>query len=486
MTHWGAHAGSTGTFTFRAEGEISLRGVVAAPESKDSGVSWRALTQSLDVAMILDMNGGVVINSDGTQLMDLTYDNDGLVIIQEVSSNGSRSARHLDPDPPGDSCVIFINKQDDRPGLVSSSSSDDDLEELSPPPSPPPLERIVPDDSPPLLDLTLATPSGGPEKNAFVLRAVTPVPRGEDDRWCAFDTAAAMSMTSDQGRICQGTRHPVDVDIVPYGAEATRVREAGTMLVRSRGKDLLFTNTLLTRRGPTIVAWNTMAKKGCTCLLGGAGGALYDSKGAVFATMRFHKQANILIIDEGETEPICPFPTSVDPKMVRCEAFTVLSGSGIFQGGDLLADHALSRRVEAAVFAAPGAALTTPTRGARRKVSFVDTHSGSDEGRAGRDDGEIKEEVLQQADAGGGRGERAIRLSKDAMDLAHIRLGHASKPRIVQLAKSGAVRGFSLQTISREPVGDDTCESCLAGNWRKGPLNPGGLSGREALMRGAF
>ena len=92
--------------------------------------------------------------------------------------------------------------------------------------------------------------------------------------------------------------------------------------------------------------------------------------------------------------------------------------------------------------------------------------------------------MLQQADAGGGRGERAIRLSKDAMDLAHIRLGHASKPRIVQLAKSGAVRGFSLRTISREPVGDDTCESCLAGNWRQGPLNPGGLSGREALMRG--
>ena len=116
-----------------------------------------------------------------------------------------------------------------------------------------------------------------------MLRAVTPVPREEDDRRCAFDTAAAMSMTSDQGRICQGTRHPVDVDIVPYGAEATRVREAGTMLVRSRGKDLLFTNTLLTRRGPTIVAWNIMAKKGCTCLLGGAGlgGALYDSKGAL-------------------------------------------------------------------------------------------------------------------------------------------------------------------------------------------------------------
>ena len=86
------------------------------------------------------------------------------------------------------------------------------------------------------------------------------------------------------------------------------------MLVRSRGKDLLFTNTLLTKHGPTIVAWNAMAKKGCTCLLGGAGGALYDSKGAVFATMRFHERANILIIDEGETAPICPFPTSVDPE----------------------------------------------------------------------------------------------------------------------------------------------------------------------------
>ena len=125
----GTHAGSTGTFTFRAEGEISLRDVVAAPESEDSGVSWRALTQSFDVTMVLDVNGGVEINSDGTQLMDLTYDSDGLVIIQEVSSNGSRSARHVDPGQPGDSYVsVFINKQDDRPDLVSSSSSDDDLE----------------------------------------------------------------------------------------------------------------------------------------------------------------------------------------------------------------------------------------------------------------------------------------------------------------------------------------------------------------------
>ena len=145
------------------------------------------------------------------------------------------------------------------------------------------------------------------------------------------------------------------------------------MLVRSRGKDLLFTNTLLTERGPTIVAWSVLAKKGCTCLLGGAGGALYDSNGVLFATMRFHERAKILIIDEGETEPICPFPASVDPRTVRCEVFTVLSGSGIFQGGDLLADHALSRRVGAAVFAAPGAAKAAPTQGARRKVSFVDT-----------------------------------------------------------------------------------------------------------------
>ena len=42
----------------------------------------------------------------------------------------------------------------------------------------------------------------------------------------------------------------------------------------------------------------------------------------------------------------------------------------------------------------------------------------------------------------------------------------------------------SLQTISREPADDDICESCLAGNWRKGPLDPGGLSGRESLLRG--
>ena len=111
------------------------------------------------------------------------------------------------------------------------------------------------------------------------------------------------------------------------------------------------------------------------------------SKGVLFATMRFHERAKILIIDEGETEPICPFPASVDPRMVGCEVFTVLSGSGIFQGGDLLADRALSRRVGAAVFAAPGAAKAAPTQGARRKVSFVDTQSGSGEGRAGSDDG---------------------------------------------------------------------------------------------------
>jgi hypothetical protein len=75
-------------------------------------------------------------------------------------------------------------------------------------------------------------------------------------------------------------------------------------------------------------------------------------------------------------------------------------------------------------------------------------------------------------------------MSKDAMELAHLRLGHASKQRIIELAKSGAVQGFSLQTISREPADDDICESCLAGNWRKGPLDPGGLSGRESLLRG--
>ena len=81
------------------------------------------------------------------------------------------------------------------------------------------------------------------------------------------------------------------------------------------------------------MAWSVLAKKGCTCLLGGAGGALYDSNGVLFATMRFHERAKILIIDEGETEPICPFPASVDPRMVRCEVFTVLSGSGISKEG---------------------------------------------------------------------------------------------------------------------------------------------------------
>ena len=149
----------------------------------------------------------------------------------------------------------------------------------------------------PFLDLVSATSlSGGRERNSYGLRAATPSSREEAARWCAFDTAAAMSMTSDRGRICPGTRHQVDVDIVPYGAGATRVREAGTMLVRSRGRELLLTNTLLTKCGPTIMAWGPLAKKGCTCLLGGTGGALYDSKGALFATMRIHAQANILVI----------------------------------------------------------------------------------------------------------------------------------------------------------------------------------------------
>ena len=230
----GTHAGSTGTFTFRAGGEISLRDVVTVPGSDDSGVSWRALTQSSDVAMVLDMDGGVVINSDGTQLMELSYDIDGLVIIRKILSDGSRSTQHMGPGWQGDSHVsVLINKRDDRPDLLSSTNSDNDSAEISPPPSPPPRERVIPEDGPPPLDLASATPTGGAEQNAFVLRAGMP---REDDRWCAFDTAAAMPMTSDRDRICQGTRHQVDIDIVPYGAEATRVREAGTMLVRSRGK----------------------------------------------------------------------------------------------------------------------------------------------------------------------------------------------------------------------------------------------------------
>ena len=293
-----------------------------------------------------------------------------------------------------------------------------------------------------------------------------------------------MSMTSDRGRICPGTRHHVDVDIVPYGAGATRVREAGTMLVRSRGRELLLTNTLLTKCGPTIMAWGPLAKKGCTCLLGGAGGALYDSKGALFATMRIHAQANILVIDEGRAAPVHPFPEAIEPKTLRCAAFTVLSGSGVFQRGDLtadhalIADHALSRRVEAAALAVPVAGQATPARGARRKVSFADAQSGGPEGRAGRGK-ENKERAPQPVAEGAGREEKALRLSKDAMELAHLRLGHASKQRIIELAKSGAVQGFSLRTISREPADDDICESCLAGNWRKG------LSTLEVYLAGS-
>jgi hypothetical protein len=163
------------------------------------------------------------------------------------------------------------------------------------------------------------------------------------------------------------------------------------MLVRSRGRELLLTNTLLTKCGPTIMAWSPLAKKGCTCLLGGAGGALYDSKGALFATMRIHAQANILVIDEERAAPVHPFPEAIEPKTLRCAAFTVLSGSGVFQRGDLtadhalIADHALSRRVEAAALAVPVAGQATPARGARRKVSFADAQSGGPEGRAGRD-----------------------------------------------------------------------------------------------------
>ena len=168
----------------------------------------------------------------------------------------------------------------------------------------------------------------------------------------------------------------------------------------------------------------------------------------------------------------------------------MLSGSGVFQRGDLtadhalIADHALSRRVEAAALAVPVAGQATPARGARRKVSFADAQSGGPEGSAGRDSKENKGRAPQPVAEGAGREEKALRLSKDAMELAHLRLGHASKQRIIELAKSGAVQGFSLQTISREPADDDICESCLAGNWRTGPLDPGGLSGRESLLRG--
>ena len=147
---------------------------------------------------------------------------------------------------------------------------------------------------------------------------------------------------------------------------------------------------------------------------------------------------------------------SIEPKTLRCEAFTVLSGSGVFQRGDLtadhalIADHALLRRVEAAALAVPVAGQATPARGARRKVSFADAQSGGPEGSAGRDSKENKGRAPQPVAEGAGREEKALRLSKDAMELAHLRLGHASKQRIIELAKSGAVQGFSLQTISRE------------------------------------
>ena len=73
----GTHASSTGMFTLRVGGSVSLQDVVAVPGSGDNGLSWGALAQSLDVAMVLDGNGGVIINSDGTRLMDLAYDSNG-------------------------------------------------------------------------------------------------------------------------------------------------------------------------------------------------------------------------------------------------------------------------------------------------------------------------------------------------------------------------------------------------------------------------
>ena len=429
-------------------------------------MSWSALTQSFDVAVILDREGGVVVNADGTRLMDLRCDENGIVFVQEVFRNELRSA----PQPKTERFEVsheslFITKDDVRPDLLSSSGSDNEWAEASPPPSPqrspPPLEKVDPDEE----------------------KTIPPLER-VDDRWCAFDTAAAMSMTSDQGRIRPGTRHPVDIDIVPYGAGATRVREAGTMLVQSRGKEILLTNTLLTDRGPTIMAWGPLAQKGCTCLLGGAGGALYDSKGMIFATMHIHARANILVLDEGGRTPVQHFPISIEPRTVKCAAFTVLSSNGIFHGGDPLADRLLSRRMEGAAFAVPGATKTVSPQGARRRVSFEDTQSKEDAGRARRDILDVEEEEAQPAAVDHGHEKKILRLSKKALELAHLRLGHASRQRIVQLARSGALTGFSLQTISHEPLEESACESCLAGNWPKGPLDPGGLSGREALLRG--
>ena len=127
----GTHGGSTGMFTLRVGGSISLQDVIAVPGSGDSGLSWGALAQSLDVAMVLDGNGGVIINSDGTRLMDLAYDSNGLVIVQQVLTNRTHSVLRRGSEEKGDSHVsVFITKEeddnpeeDDRPELLSTTDN---------------------------------------------------------------------------------------------------------------------------------------------------------------------------------------------------------------------------------------------------------------------------------------------------------------------------------------------------------------------------
>ena len=144
----GTHAGSTGMFTWRVGGSISLQDVVAVPGSGDNGLSWGALAQSLDVAMVLDGNGGVIINSDGTQLMDLAYDSNGLVIVQQVLTNGTHSVPRRDSEEKGDSHVLILvtkeddnPEEDDRPELLST---DDEDSTTTTPPPPPPREEVSP------------------------------------------------------------------------------------------------------------------------------------------------------------------------------------------------------------------------------------------------------------------------------------------------------------------------------------------------------
>ena len=105
--------------------------------------------------------------------MDLAYDSNGLVIVQQVLTNGTHSVLRRDSEEKGDShALILVTKEDDnpeeddRPALLSTTD-DEDSTTTTPPPPPPPREEVPPDDRDgmPFLDLVSATsPSGGREK----------------------------------------------------------------------------------------------------------------------------------------------------------------------------------------------------------------------------------------------------------------------------------------------------------------------------------